>query len=50
MNLSDDKCIVFVPSPLKHSRKGVRQAPIKMIPFPVNRSLCLLYLLQMHLE
>ena len=50
MNLSDDKCIFFVPNLLKHSRKGVHQAPIELIAFPVNRSLCIVYLLQIYIK
>ena len=50
MNLSDDKCIFFVPNLLKHSRKGVHQASIELIAFPVNRFLCLVCLLQMYIK
>ena len=50
MNLSDNKCIIFVPSLLKHSHKGVHQAPIGLIAFPVNHSLCIVYLLQMYIK
>ena len=41
---------IFVPNLLKHSRKGVHQASIELIAFPVNRSLCLVHLLQMHIK
>ena len=50
MNLSDDKYIIFVPNLLKHSRKRVHQEPIGLIAFPVHRSFCLVYLLQMHIK
>lgn len=50
MMLSEQKCIFFVDSKLKHSRKGVHQAPIELLTFPESLPLCVVNFIQVYIK
>ena len=50
MSLKDKQCTFFVNSVLKHTRRGVHQAPIELVAFTDNKNLCVISTLQEYLQ
>ena len=43
-------CLIYIVSPLKHTRPGVHQEPIKLLPYPTDLRLCVINTLCTYLE
>ena len=43
-------CLIYVTSLLKHTRPGVHQEPIKLLPYPADSRLCVVDTLSTYLE
>ena len=49
MKLTDSKCVFFVDSLVKQSKRGNHVAPLEFLAYPVNKSLCIVDTIQEYL-
>lgn len=50
IKLTDQKCILFINSILKHTRVGVHQKPVELVAFDANPSLCIVRIMKEYLS